>query len=118
MHRVYKHSTKPHPLRFDPRKVGRLCRATETPKIKWATQLDAHLAMANTNNKQGSNTTRNADSKRESRVYQCEHCDYWHTTHYRTPPKAPVEEPPPHAPAALHPLFRALGRRKENTDGQ
>jgi hypothetical protein len=110
MKRVYKHSAKSHPLKFDPRATGEKCHATATPKIKWYTSLDALLAIANTNSAPGSKGYRDADGKKECRVYRCEHCDYWHTTSAVTPPPRPKEKTtkPTCAPPGEHPLFRAL----------
>ena len=63
-------------MKFNPRKTKNRCK---TGKIKWHTELDAKMAMANCAQK-GSHTHRNGHSPREIRVYKCPLCHYWHTT--------------------------------------
>ena len=60
------------PLRVD--KTKRKCRRTN--KIKWRTELDAKLAMANIDHKM-----RAATKDKEVRAYLCPFCQYWHLTH-------------------------------------
>lgn len=60
------------PLRVD--KTKRKCR--RSGKIKWRTELDAKLAMANIDYKM-----RAATKEKEIRAYRCPFCDYWHLTH-------------------------------------
>ena len=71
-------TTHLRPARFEPQHTNKRC--TQTGKVKWYTEIDAKLAMANRTLAHGSNTRRTAHSKTEIRAYQCPHCDYWHTT--------------------------------------
>ncbi|QZE10563.1 hypothetical protein SEA_SCOOBYDOOBYDOO_248 [Mycobacterium phage ScoobyDoobyDoo] len=97
-------STKLHPQKTNSR-----CR--RTGKVKWYSEIDALMAICNTSNKQGSNTTRSSDTKRECRAYLCPDCDYWHTTHMKEyiPHDDPKPEPPKRDLTALQRVAAASG---------
>lgn len=77
--------------KLSPHRTNNRCRSSG--KIKWVTELDAQMAMCNTSNKQGSNTLRDATTKKEVRAYKCPECNYWHTTHIKE--HKPRDEPKP-----------------------
>lgn len=78
---------KRYSVKLDPQRVGQKCKAYTVPKIKWATQVDAQMAICNTNNKLGSTTHRTGNAKQEIRSFQCDHCGFWHTTSQEFRPK-------------------------------
>lgn len=60
------------PLQVD--KTKHKCR--RTGKVKWRSELDARMAMANIDYKM-----RAATKDKEVRAYLCPFCDFWHLTH-------------------------------------
>lgn len=60
------------PLHVD--KTKKKCR--RTGKVKWRSELDARMAMANIDFKM-----RSANRDKEIRAYQCPFCEFWHLTH-------------------------------------
>lgn len=90
--RQFRGTQKRYSLKLDPIKVGKKCSAYVVPKVKWASQVDAQMAICNTNAKFGSNTFRTGNSKVEVRAFECDRCGYWHTTSQALrPPKTRKE---------------------------
>lgn len=48
----------------------------KTGKVKWRTELDARMALANIDYKMRAST-----KNKEQRPYRCPFCEYWHLTH-------------------------------------
>lgn len=100
---VKKKRLQTQPGKFAPQRRAHKCPTTS--KIKWVSQLDALMAIANRDLARGSNSIRTANNHSECRAYQCPDCECWHTTHIRE--HKPLPEPvPKRAPAkGPHPAF-------------
>lgn len=73
--------SRTRPGKFHPEAKHKKCKVSG--KVRWVTEVDALMAIANRQIGQGTNTLRTAKTKREVRAYQCPDCEDWHTTHMK-----------------------------------